>query len=80
MEVYLKTTKNVKYESETEDGGVSLCSPDCPESCFVDQGVLESRPACLFLPSAGVKGKHHHLTESDFKTFQSSKNDCICHE
>jgi hypothetical protein len=29
---------------------VSLCSPGCPQT---------QKSACLFLPSAGIKGVHH---------------------
>ena len=36
---------------------VSLCSPGCPGTCFVDQASLElpQRSICVCLPSAGVK-------------------------
>jgi hypothetical protein len=42
---------------------VSLCSPGCPGTHFVDQAGLELRTqksACLCLASAGIKGVHHH--------------------
>ena len=40
---------------------VSLYIPGCPGTHFVDQAGLELRnPACLCLPSAGIKGVHHH--------------------
>jgi hypothetical protein len=41
---------------------VSLCSPGCPGTHFVDQAGLELRdpPASLCLPSSGIKGVCHH--------------------
>jgi hypothetical protein len=40
---------------------VSLYSPGCPGTHFVDQAGLELRNiACLCLPSAGIKGVCHH--------------------
>jgi hypothetical protein len=40
---------------------VSLCSPGCPGTHFVDQAGLETqKSACLCLPSAGIKGVRHH--------------------
>jgi hypothetical protein len=35
---------------------VSLCSPGCPGTHFVDQAGLELKFACLCLPSSGIKG------------------------
>jgi hypothetical protein len=41
---------------------VSLCSAGCPGTYFVDQAGLEEirKSACLYLPSAGIKGVRHH--------------------
>ena len=41
---------------------VSLCSSGCPGTHSVDQAGLKLRnpPACLCLPSAGIKGLCHH--------------------
>ncbi|GAB1299300.1 Vacuolar protein sorting-associated protein 13B [Apodemus speciosus] len=39
---------------------VSLCSPGCPRS------------ACLFLPSAGIKGVKHHCQEDDHESCGSN--------
>jgi hypothetical protein len=40
---------------------VSLCSPGCPGTHFVDQaGLWTQKSACLCLPSAGIKGVHHY--------------------
>jgi hypothetical protein len=50
---------------------VSLCSPGCPATHFVDQAGLELRnlPASVCLPSAGIKAvSHHHpATSTQFK-------------
>jgi hypothetical protein len=44
---------------------VSLCSPGCPGTHFLDQASLE--PTCLYLPSAGIKRVcHHHLAHVFF--------------
>lgn len=41
---------------------VFLCSPDCPETCFVDHGDLDLREStCLCSQHSGIKGVHHHL-------------------
>jgi hypothetical protein len=43
---------------------VSLCSPDCPGTHFVDQAGLELRnPPALCLPNAGIKGVRHHARQ-----------------
>jgi hypothetical protein len=40
---------------------VSLCSLVCPGTHSVDQaGLSTQRSACLFLPSAEIKGMCHH--------------------
>jgi hypothetical protein len=40
---------------------VSLCSPGCPGTHFVDQAGLELRnPPTSASQSAGIKGVHHH--------------------
>jgi hypothetical protein len=41
---------------------VSLYSPGCPGTHFVDQAGLDrtQKSACLCLPSAGIKGVRHH--------------------
>jgi hypothetical protein len=39
---------------------VSLYSPGCPGTHFVDQAGLELKSVCLCLPSAGIKGMRHH--------------------
>jgi hypothetical protein len=40
---------------------VSLYSPGCPGTHFVDQAGLETqKSSCLCLPSAGIKGVRHH--------------------
>jgi hypothetical protein len=40
---------------------VSLYSPGCPQTPFVDQAGLELTDIpYLCLPSAGIKGRHHH--------------------
>jgi hypothetical protein len=40
---------------------VSLNSPGCPGTHFVDQaGLGTQKSTCLCLPSAGIKGVHHH--------------------
>ena len=40
---------------------VSLCSPGCPGTHSVEQAGLKLKSsACLYLPSAGVKGVPHH--------------------
>jgi hypothetical protein len=41
---------------------VSLCSPGCPGTHFIDQAGLKltQKSACLSLPSAGIKGVCHH--------------------
>jgi hypothetical protein len=36
---------------------VSLCSPGCPGTHFIDQ---TQKSACLCLPSARIKGMRHH--------------------
>jgi hypothetical protein len=38
---------------------VSLYSPGCPGTYFVDQAGLELRTTCLCLPSAGIRGELH---------------------
>ena len=43
---------------------VSLCSPGCPGTHFVDQAGLEHRNPPVCLPSAGIKGVHHHCPAS----------------
>jgi hypothetical protein len=41
---------------------VSLCSPGCPGTHFVDQAGLELRnPPATASPSAGIKGVDHHF-------------------
>jgi hypothetical protein len=45
---------------------VSLCSPGCPGTHSVDQAGLELRSACLYLPSAGIKGVRHHCPTRAF--------------
>jgi hypothetical protein len=56
---------------------VSLYSPGCPGTHFVDQAGIKLRSACLCLPSAGIKGVRYHarLTfpiSEDSKAFGSS--------
>lgn len=42
-------------------GRVSLCSPGCSGTPYVDQVGCKLIKLCLPLPlSAGVKGVHHH--------------------
>jgi hypothetical protein len=44
---------------------VSLCSLGCPGTHSVDQAGLElKRSTCLCLPSAVIKGVHHHQSQS----------------
>jgi hypothetical protein len=38
---------------------VSLCSPGCPGTHFVDQAGLKLRSTYLYFPSAGIKGTRH---------------------
>ena len=46
---------------------VSLCSPGWPGSHCIDQAGLKlKRSDCLCLPSAGIKGVHHHTQPSPF--------------
>jgi hypothetical protein len=41
---------------------VSMCSPECPTTHFVDQAGLElTRSTCLCLLNSATKGMHHHL-------------------
>ena len=44
---------------------VSLCSSGCPGTHLVDQAGLKLRnlPASVCLPSAGIKGVHHHARQ-----------------
>jgi hypothetical protein len=40
-----------------------LCTalaPGCPGTHFVDHAGLKQKSTCLCLPSAGIKGVHHH--------------------
>jgi hypothetical protein len=47
--------------------GVSQCSFGCPGTQTVDQAGLEQRnlPASACIPSAGIKGVHHHQQASN---------------
>jgi hypothetical protein len=49
-----------KHEIGFFQDRISLCSPGCPGTHSVDQADLEQKSTCLCLPSAGIKGVHHH--------------------
>lgn len=44
----------------------ALCSPGYPKVYSVFQTGLELRSSCLHLPSAGIKGVHHHHPALEF--------------